>query len=110
MSTQAQYTLHFVGWVKEGTSDKVWGYFSLPSNTKVYYTFWGRRGARLTFKKYDDAWAHITVSDLAQKKAKEGYVECQISKIEQETPGFTDDFERNFVMRRIMNAFHGKSA
>lgn len=115
--SEAQYTLHFVGWKKEGTSDKVWGYFSLPSNEKVFYTFWGRRGAKLTFKRYEGnykrvggSWYSSEAENLAFSKKRDGYVECPITHIEAHTPGFTNEFELQFVMNRMMNKFHGVTA
>lgn len=107
--SQAQYSLHYVAWKKEGTSDKVWGFFSLPSYANTYYTFWGRRGARLTFKQYKNV-ALSSMDTQARSKTRDGYVECPIAHIEAHTPGFTNEFELQFVMSRMMNKFHGENA
>ena len=91
--SEAKYTLHFVAWKKEGTSDKVWGL----------------RGARLTFKQYKNEHLY-SMETMGRSKVREGYVECPITHIEAHTPGFTNEFELQFVMSRMMNKFHGENA
>lgn len=107
--SEAKYTLHFVAWKKEGTSDKVWGFFSLPGSDRTFYSFWGRRGARLTFKQYKNEHLY-SMETMGRSKVREGYVECPITHIEAHTPGFTNEFELQFVMSRMMNKFHGENA
>lgn len=45
-----EFKILFVGWIKNPTSDKIWGIISINENEK-YYTFWGRRGSKLRFNE-----------------------------------------------------------
>lgn len=46
------FELLFLGWLSDKKSDKVWGALMIEG-TGEFYTFWGRRGKTLQFKKYD---------------------------------------------------------
>ena len=84
----------WVGWKKEGTSDKVWGVFciydnsdnnqkngfgwfaedlikwgdAMPKRNLIVYNFWGRRGKTLQFKKLDK-----DNNIVVKKKINKGY-------------------------------------
>jgi hypothetical protein len=81
-----KFEFGYIGWCKEGSHDKIWGYFYRPSpeyeaakNTPVWSipvrnvcVFWGRRGKALQFK------ANTTGYDLyrlEESKSKKGYTE-----------------------------------
>ncbi|RYD64497.1 MAG: hypothetical protein EOP83_09615 [Verrucomicrobiaceae bacterium] len=101
----AMYEFGFLGWCKDKSHDKVWGWIVL-GDARTSYNFWGRRGATLTWKRYDAAGAPL--DRLKREKVAKGYREVPLDAIEQQTPGFTDEFERNFTMARLMNKFHGE--
>lgn len=104
--SSANYEILFFGWCREGRSDKVWGFIRVGGGSDLF-NFWGRRGATLTWKRYAGS-QRLTLDRLGRSKIGKGYTEVPIDEIEQHTPGFTDEFERNFVMARLMDRFHGK--
>jgi hypothetical protein len=123
MSLAGQYTILSFLWNNSEGHDKVWGYFKLSSDPHTYYNFWGARGKKLTWKEHKDgsvrrttagvsrshtARALIKLEDLARAKIRKGYQEVVISQIERVTPGFTDEFERNFTLARLFDNFHNK--
>jgi len=61
----------YLGWCREGTSDKVWGIVRKDAN--LYATFWGRRGAKLQ-KNVKDMDSH-EANTLIRSKQKKGYLE-----------------------------------
>jgi predicted DNA-binding WGR domain protein len=61
----------YLGWCREGTSDKVWGI--VKKDEYLHLTFWGRRGAKLQ-KKLSDMDSH-EANTLIRSKQKKGYVE-----------------------------------
>ena len=63
--------IQYLGWCREGTSDKVWGIVKKDSD--LYATFWGRRGAKLQ-KKVIEMNAY-EANKLIRSKQKKGYVE-----------------------------------
>lgn len=104
MST-ANYHILFFGWCRQGNSDKVWGFIRVGDGSSLF-NFWGRRGANLTWKRYEDRQRNV-LDRLSREKVGKGYREVPIDQIELHTPGFTDEFERAFVMARLMDRFHG---
>ena len=44
------YTIDWLGWNNEGTSDKVWGYLRMKDGR--YFAFWARRGKTFKFKEH----------------------------------------------------------
>lgn len=89
-------------WNQDGTSDKLWGITESQGQT---ITFWGRRGALLTYKRIDIDEA-LT---LRSKKLKKGYRVSSFEEIERETPRFFEEFESNLVMCLLGDGFHGES-
>ena len=61
----------YLGWCREGTSDKVWGI--VKKDEYLHVTFWGRRGAKLQKKAIElDSYE---AQKLIRSKQKKGYVE-----------------------------------
>lgn len=103
----ADYTIDWIGWNNEGTSDKVWGYFHIDSQPNVFYTFWGKRtssnGPKLTFKRPDlEQWV---LRDTARNKEDKGYRRTSLDELERRAP-FENGFELTFVGTRLCNTFH----
>jgi len=82
----------FIGWCKEGTSDKVWGAIQLEGRRAV--TFWGRRGKALQTKLVNDDW---DLSKLVDQKRRKGYCEVNRTGLDRVYPGFQEDLEKTAV-------------
>lgn len=87
----------YIGWCKEGTSDKVWGAICLqePENyysQGKYVTFWGRRGAKLQTKILQGS--SYTITDMFRKKTNKGYTEVDKNKLDEVYPEFQQDLEK----------------
>ncbi len=99
------YQFVFLGWMLEGTSDKVWGYIKLNSGS--YYNFWGRRGKTLRFKRHADSarqWNQYDLTDLSRKKLDKGYKKLTEAEMEVISPGFAEEFGSQFVMAKFSGA------
>jgi hypothetical protein len=96
------FTFLFIGWMKEGTHDKVWGFIRLDSGS--YYNFWGRRGKTLRFKRHAGRWSDYVLNALADKKIAKGYSKLTEAMMESVNPGFTDEFGSQFVMAKFSGA------
>jgi hypothetical protein len=90
------YKFEFLGWMKEGNHDKVWGYIRLNSGS--IYNFWCRRGGTLKFKRHYDIWE---LQNLARKKEAKGYQPLTEAKLEVVWPGFGEDFGNKFIMAKF---------
>lgn len=55
----------FIGWVNEGTHDKVWTAFEYEGR---YFCAWGRRGKSLSFKQFNSSY--MLERTIAQKRKK----------------------------------------
>jgi hypothetical protein len=83
-----------MGWVKEGTHDKV--YVAFEDNDDLF-TAWGRRDAKLQFKKFDSKYDWRKVIDKKSEKYK------PIDKMLMFT--FFPDFEEvveNYLLMAVM--------
>lgn len=85
-------------WMKEGTSDKVWGMILLQLNedggwsSHKYLSFWGRRGAKLQTKIVECAtWE---ANKLFFKKLDKGYKEVDKDQLDEVYPEFQSDLEK----------------
>lgn len=87
-------------WMHSGTHDKVWG---IVRTEEGPITFWGRRGAQLTFKKDDR-----DLYDLTYKKERKGYDRYSVERFEQITPGFTASLRQMYIKARLRDRFHGE--
>jgi hypothetical protein len=87
----------FIGWCKEGSSDKVWGTIKLRDgenywDDKSWVTFWGRRGRKLQTKIVKtDNWG---MSKLSEAKERKGYVAIEQGKLNEVYPEFEDDLKK----------------
>lgn len=98
-----QYTFTHLLWNTSGSSDKIWGVIDLPSS-QTFYNFWGRRGAKLTFKRYD---RYQKLGTLAKNKQLSGYRAVTAAELVEHDPEFLIDFERQFVVATMFDNFHG---
>jgi predicted DNA-binding WGR domain protein len=82
---------HFIGWCREGNSDKVWVCIRLRDQT--WATVWGRRGKKLQHKVITDT-STWDIEKLENSKFKKGY-KC-LEKVELDTvyPEFEQDLEK----------------
>lgn len=90
----------FIGWCREGSSDKVWGVVLLekPSHTthqswpthQPCFTFWGRRGRALQTKQTVDNWE---IQKLIESKIKNGYQSVDRNKLDEVYPEFETDLK-----------------
>lgn len=93
----------FIGWLKEGQSDKVWGVIELSCGEK-YLTFWGRRGTKYQTKVVDSGRPHPPFfskfwrgNDLDRKiseKIEKGYRSVEKSELETVYPDFEQDLQQ----------------
>ena len=92
------FKFRFIGWNQEGTSDKIWGYFTVgddptvPSwrqSSRTCYVFWGRRGKTPSFKKDVAHEARY----LAYKKCDKGYDEIDEKKLREVWPDIDNVLE-----------------
>jgi len=86
----------FIGWCKEGTSDKVWGIISLGTETYMnntsYVVFWGRRGKKLQTKILKDSvWG---IGNKIDSKKDRGYIEVDSTKLYEVYPEFESDLSK----------------
>lgn len=89
----------FIGWCKEGTHDKVWGFFSIGDNLTVH-VFWARRGKALQFKKDYDG-AHLY--KLKKSKLGKGYQEISIDRFREIWPNLDDELQGQFTFSILAN-------
>jgi hypothetical protein len=103
----SSYTLEFFAWCRDGSADKVWGYFNL-GDERTRYSFWGRRGNKLSFKEHRGSEAR-KLRGAGNRKTDKGYKAVTIDQIEAVTPGFVHEFEQQFVIAKLFERFHGKT-
>lgn len=80
----------FIGWCKEGNSDKVWVVLRLGD--RQWATVWGRRGKKLQYKVFRDesAW---DMEKLEDAKVKRGYKSIEKFDLDTVYPEFEHDLE-----------------
>lgn len=84
----------FIGWCREGTSDKVWGVIPLREENwqGKYVIFWGRRGKKLQTKILEDStWG---INDKIDSKKERGYVEVDTTRLNELYPEFESDLSK----------------
>ena len=101
------YKVIRLAWCKTDKNDKIWGWIALGSEDDVGYNFWGRRGAKLTFKRYP-RYSRDTLYALYESKIRKGYRDTTLAKLEAAEEGFTADFEKQFTLARMFDQFHGE--
>lgn len=97
----------FIGWMKEGQADKVWGAIELVAPDKSsyyatgkYLTFWGRRGKRYQTKivkssepSLDYYSRHSEIGKKIQEKKDKGYKTVDKTHLENVYPDFEKDLQ-----------------
>jgi len=106
------YKIEFFGWCHTEGHDKVWGYVSIGYD-KHLYNFWGARGKRFSFKRYDNHWGKNTLADLARDKMRPGRKSGTYEKINPKDvmtiiPDFEEEFEKQLAMAKLLDNFHGE--
>lgn len=89
----------FIGWCREGVSDKVWGVIPLQEATLEtmsklgkYVVFWGRRGRKLQTKVLEDSvWG---IRDKIDAKIDRGYIEVDTNRLNELYPEFESDLSK----------------
>lgn len=104
------YRVIWLCWFKTDKNDKIWGCIALGSEDRVGYNFWGRRGAKLTFKRYPryPRFSREPLYSLYQSKIRKGYEDTTLANLEAVGAGFTSDFEKQFTLARMFDKFHGE--
>ena len=87
----------YIGWCKEGASDKVWGAICLQESESYYtsgkyVTFWGRRGAKLQTKIVQGT--ERAIGEMFRKKTNKGYKEVNRNELDEVYPEFQQDLEK----------------
>lgn len=101
----------WIGWMQEGTSDKVWGVITLVEEVRPnrgdiwptpgkYCTFWGRRGKKLQTKIVEGLDYEIYRS-IAKKETK-GYEGVDLAKLNEVYPEFEEDLAKTAVWASLM--------
>ena len=83
------FTVVWVGWINEGSHDKLWGVLKSSQSDGVYYNFWGRRGKKPQFKQVCDA--------MHYHKERKGYKEVSEDKLLEIFPDFFMETEMALV-------------
>jgi len=79
----------FIGWCREGFSDKVWVVIQLPVGNLVV---WGRRGKKLQHQMSElDEW---NLDKLVRTKVNKGYKSIVSEELNTVYPEFEDDLKR----------------
>lgn len=99
-----------IGWMKEGTHDKIWGIIRLtdkkiftgfPMPVEKYLTFWGRRGAKLQTKSWE---GHSWEADsMFKKKEEKGYKKVHEAQLHEVYPEFKEDLEKTAFWASIQS-------
>ena len=99
----------WIGWCKQGTSDKIWGYFTVGSDTGPFYIFWAGRGKALTFKKESDAFE---VTRIRRSKENRHYLKAYTgiseTKLAEIWPTFAEELEQRLSFAMLANRIKGK--
>ena len=82
---------HFIGWCREGNSDKVWVCIRLRDQT--WATVWGRRGKKLQHKVIADT-STWDIEKLESSKRQKGYRSIEKFDLDTVYPEFEQDLEK----------------
>ena len=84
----------FIGWMKENIHDKVWVSFAVG---RQYYCAWGKRGAKLQFKRHG---VHLyDLMKVEDQKKKKGYKEVDAFLLFSIFPDFHEKVEKELMMK-----------
>jgi hypothetical protein len=84
----------FIGWCNEANHDKVYSTFTAEG---VYYSAWGRRGAKLQFKKLSGQYE----SDVLTSKKRKKYKECDKFLLFTFFPNFDEKVNEELFMATL---------
>ena len=104
------YKIEFFGWCNEHGHDKIWGFVTIGDDQ--LYSFWGKRGAKLAFKKFNTRWIDAyDLHDQAEKKCRVrktgSYHEVPVTSIERLVPNFFEQFENQLTLAKLFDNFRG---
>jgi hypothetical protein len=88
----------FIGWNNQDGHDTIWTSFIAEGN---YYVAWGRRGAKLQFKKHGHhlMWAiNGVVRKIEQQKKEKGYKEVDKFLLFTLFPDFEEKVEQELMV------------
>jgi hypothetical protein len=84
-----KYEIKWVGWNNTEGHDKVWGFLKLADGR--YFSFWGARGKKLSFKSYPTEYS---VKTQALKKMNDrGYKTVNANQYDELVQDFINDVE-----------------
>lgn len=88
----------FIGWCREGTSDKVWVCIKLDGDKwgGSYATVWGRRGRKLQHKIIDHS-SSWDMEKLVDSKERKGYRKIDPERLAEVYPEFEEDLQKTTV-------------
>lgn len=89
----------FIGWNNQDGHDKIWTSFIVENNI---YVAWGRRGAKLQFKKHGNhlMWGiHNKIRDIENQKLSKGYKEVDKFLLFTLFPDFESTVEEQLVLK-----------
>lgn len=86
---------NFIGWCKEGASDKVWVCIQLNGDRwgGSFVTVWGRRGKKLQHKVIDHS-STWDMEKLVNSKHKKGYMKIDKDALDKVYPEFETDLQQ----------------
>lgn len=98
----------FVGWKKEGKSDKVWGAIKLVESgikTGIYKVliFWGKRDTAYQTQIKTDYMLYSTRTKI-DEKLKKGYIKYSEKDLEQISPDLKKDLEKTVFWSAMTKA------
>lgn len=85
---------HFIGWCREGNSDKVWVCLRLADRS--WATVWGRRGKKLQHKVITDT-STWDIEKLTDSKHKKGYKSIEKEYLGDVYPEFESDLQKTAI-------------
>ncbi len=91
-------TYNFIGWCREGNSDKVWVCIQLDGDQwgGSFVTVWGRRGKKLQHKVIDHS-STWDMEKLVNSKHKKGYSKIDKENLDKVYPEFEEDLQKTTV-------------
>ena len=113
----SNYKIEFFGWCHTEGHDKCWGWISIGED-RTLYNFWGARGKRYTFKKYQSPtqrWDRNILENLSREKMTPGrktgtYERIDPAKVMEIVPNFEDEFEKQLALAKLFDNFHGEKS
>lgn len=100
--------IKWIGWChgtdRNGkTHDKIWGCIRVDGQL---VTFWGKRTAKLTFKREKDYSTGDDWYDMSIKKQRKGYDQTTFERLCLLDPEFEDRFDSDLMLTMLGNTYH----